>query len=148
MANVTIHSLDTREGATPSPLPTLLQTPGGLALLDLQGTINHPKQPNGEPLIGDFSFARLEFPQYDPDSVIGGTTWMKRVFLYVGEYQRLQGEVKKLAKPFAIVGKKQQPQQQGTTGAVEEELQVIDIVKYKLLFSGRPEPVGTAHAPV
>jgi chromosome transmission fidelity protein 8 len=129
------------QSSTASPLPSLLKTPGGLALLDLQGTINHPKQPNGEPLIGDFSFGRLEFPEYDPDSVIGGTAWMKRVFLYVGEYQRLNGEVKKLAKPFAIVRKK-------TKQAVEEdELEVVDIVKYKLLFSGRPEPVGTAHAP-
>ncbi|KAI6781820.1 chromosome transmission fidelity protein 8 [Emericellopsis cladophorae] len=147
-----MHPPDTK-ASTASPLPTLLKTPGGLALLDLQGTINHPKQPNGEPLIGDFSFGRLEFPEYDPDSVIGGTAWMKRVFLYVGEYQRLNGEVKKLVKPFAIVGKKQQQQQQqeaarGEGEGKEDELEIIDIVKYKLLFSGRPEPVGTEHAPV
>ncbi|KAG9257495.1 chromosome transmission fidelity protein 8 [Emericellopsis atlantica] len=144
MSTITIHPPDTKASAA-SPLPTLLKTPGGLALLDLQGTINHPKQPNGEPLIGDFSFGRLEFPEYDPDSVIGGTAWMKRVFLYVGEYQRLNGEVKKLAKPFAIVGKKQQQEAAGE--GKEDELEIVDIVKYKLLFSGRPEPVGTTHAP-
>ena len=147
MSTVTIHPPDNQASAA-SPLPALLRTPGGLALLDLQGTINHPKQPNGEPLIGDFSFGRLEFPEYDPDSVVGGTAWMKRVFLYVGEYQRLNGEVKKLAKPFAIVGKKKKQQQQQATAGEEDELEVVDIIKYKLLFSGRPEPVGTAHAPV
>lgn len=135
----------------PSPLPQIVQTPSGLALLELQGTINHPKDHNtGEPL-SSFNFGRLDFPEYSPDVI--GSAWMKRVFMYVGEYQRLNGELKKMPKAFAVVRKKQGDGDvnMGDEGEEEEgkgeELEVVDIIKYKLLFSGRPEPVGTAHAP-
>ena len=56
--------------------------------------------------------------------------------LYVGKHQRLTGEVKKLAKPLAVVGKRE--------GLVEvvEELEIREVVRWKVLFSTRPEPVG------
>lgn len=42
------------------------------------------------------------------------------------------GQVKKMAKPIAVV------QRRGET----DELEVLDIVKYKLIFGSRPEPVN------
>lgn len=73
---------------------------------------------------------------------------MKRVYLYVGQHQRLTGEVKKLAKAIAVVRRKV-----GLEGGMEgedgegkgkEELEVVEIVKHKIVFGSRPEPVTSA----
>lgn len=144
----------------PNPLPKLLQTPSGLALLELQGTINLP-EPDLEdvdiPKITDSStqsfqtpIGRLIFPEYDtanPDN----TKWMKRVYLYVGKHQRLTGEVKKLPRAFAVIRKKETGSSSQTNVDVSmqdvesdagDELEIMEIVKWKILFSTRPEPVG------
>lgn len=72
---------------------------------------------------------------------------MKTVHLYVGRHQRLTGEVKKLPKPIAILRKSTR---QGGIGEddqmsgveEEQELEVAEIVEWKILFSSRPEPVS------
>ncbi|KAL2205415.1 hypothetical protein CC79DRAFT_1371226 [Sarocladium strictum] len=145
----TVHIYPPRADAkTSSPLPQLLQTPSGLALLELQGTINLPAQTDPaddsappSSLPEGIDVGRLEFPDYDPDAE--GSAWMSRVHLYVGQHQRLTGEVKKLPKPLAVVRKRGggEMQNDGT-----EDLEVAEVVKYKILFSNRPEPVGTAVA--
>lgn len=131
-----------KETPASSPLPQLFDTPSGLAMLELQGVINHPTDSEGEPLSG-FNFGRVDFPDYNPDAV--GSAWMKRVHLYIGQHQRLNGEVKKLPKAMAVVRRKEPAG--GADGEEGESLEVVEIVKYKLMFSGRPEPVGTANAP-
>src|SRR5205814_1172240 len=97
-----------------NPLPKLLQTPAGLALLELQGTINMPLLENPETSEDDSSVTggsqqtpvgRLVFPHYSADAPAEDTSWMKRVHLYVGQHQRLTGEVKKLPKPMAVIKK-------------------------------------------
>lgn len=126
----------------PNPLPTLLQTPSGLAILELQGTINVPgnedEDMEGTPTNIDPASAfetpigKLMFPDYstlNPDD----TKWMKRAYLYVGRYQRMTGEVKKLPLPLAVVQK--HPSE-------AEELEVVEIVRYKIFFKSRPEPVN------
>jgi chromosome transmission fidelity protein 8 len=67
------------------------------------------------------------------------TSWHKRVYLYVGKHQRLTGEVKKLPKPMAVLRKREAA---GETDGGESELEIAEIVYYKLLFAHRPEPVG------
>lgn len=123
-----------------NPLPQLLHTPSGLALLELQGTINLPAHDtDSAPFPGDLQqipIGRLIFPDYNPE--LKGEedkAWMKRAYLYVGKHQRLTGEVKKLPKAIAVLRKKKDVE--------EEELEVVEIVKWKILFSNRPEPVGT-----
>lgn len=77
---------------------------------------------------------------------------MKRVYLYVGQHQRLTGEVKKLPRAIAVVRRKRTDgsRTSESDGAnvnsegVPEELEVAEIIKYKLVFSQRPEPVGTS----
>ncbi|CAI7591227.1 unnamed protein product [Penicillium crustosum] len=86
--------------STPNnPLPALLQTPSGLALLELQGTINIPSGNEEDDL--DYStstddpastfetpIGKLMFPDYsvhNPDD----TKWMKRVYMYIGRNARL-----------------------------------------------------------
>jgi chromosome transmission fidelity protein 8 len=128
----------------PSSLPQLLQTPSGLAIIEIQGTIHHPGQNvNPEDTVNAQSqiqsVGRLEFPLYD-NSNPSDEKWMKKVYLYIGKYQRLTGEVKKLAKPFGVLQKVG-----ATSGDGQDDsatLEITEIVKHKILFSGRPEPVG------
>ena len=151
---------------TDNPLPTLLQTPSGLALLELQGTINLPEHDDEDAVTStetnvlttgqETPIGRLIFPDYDEKDP-GSTGWMKRVYMYVGKHQRLTGEVKKLPKAIAIIRKRRDrlaAQTNGDDGDAMEgvegeqteqtaDLEIVEIVKYKILFSTRPEPVGT-----
>lgn len=145
MTTVKIYPPSGREEPNTSPLPQLLQTPSGLALLELQGTINLPHDSEGKTL-ADVEVGRVDFPDYDPSVEGGGSGWMKRVHLYIGQHQRLTGEVKKLPKALAVV-RRQGGQDEAVEGEGNADLEVVEIVKYKLMFSHRPEPVGTAHAP-
>ncbi|KAJ5489692.1 hypothetical protein N7539_004582 [Penicillium diatomitis] len=131
-----------------NPLPQLLQTPSGLALLELQGTINvpTPETESDDDIHGSFAqpatyetpIGKLMFPDYsvhNPDD----TQWMKRVYLYIGRYQRMTGEVKKLPRPIAVL-RKRCDNEIKTAGS--EELEVVEIVRYKVFFKNRPEPVN------
>lgn len=80
------------------------------------------------------------FPDYSPQTTApDDTKWMKRVYLYVGRYQRLTGEVKKLSHPIALV---QRRQKETTSDSEGEELEIVEIIKYRLFFKNRPEPVN------
>lgn len=150
--SVTLHPSTTSPptATTPgNPLPQLLQTPSGLALLELQGIINLPtadgdeasSQQQQQPI----PIGRLDFPEYRPDSITfdaSSTAWMRRVYMYVGQHQRLTGEVKKLPRAVGVVRRRQRGE--GPEDDGPEELEVVEIVKYKIVFSSRPEPVGTA----
>jgi chromosome transmission fidelity protein 8 len=143
-----IPSLAT-SGPVKSALPSLLQTPNGLAILEIQGTVHAPspestgdlgetQDSSSQTLIG-----HIDFPEYVPDSE--DQKWMKRVYLYVGEHQRLVGELKKLSKPIAVI-KKRDVLDTGPNGSSAamgsaEALEVLEVVKWKLMFQGRPEPV-------
>lgn len=77
---------------------------------------------------------------------------MKRVWMYVGEHQRLQGEVRKLPRAVAVLRRRDKAGRapggvaSGDDGDEAEELEVAEIVKYKVVFSSRPEPVGAGEA--
>lgn len=60
----------------------------------------------------------------------------------------MAGEAKKLGKPFAIIRKRgaelvdgDVPMRDGYSAAADE-LEIVEIVKYKITFPTRPEPVG------
>jgi len=140
--------------ASSNPLPQLLQTPSGLAILELQGTINMPTtQPSELPtdtheqLSQQTPIGKLVFPDYSASDTASNTAWMKRVYLYVGQHQRLTGEVKKLLKPMAVIRRRDAqraaPEEVQGEAGVEEELEIVEIVRWKILFSSRPEPVGS-----
>lgn len=117
-----------------NPLPQLLQTPTGLAILEIQGTINLPSP---DPSSHTTPIGRLVFPDYSEDSSSSGTAWMKTVHLYVGQHQRLTGEVKKMPNQVAVIRKREDHQTDS------EELEIVEVVYWKVVFSSRPEPVGT-----
>ncbi|KAF9888116.1 hypothetical protein FE257_009252 [Aspergillus nanangensis] len=155
MPSVSLHPRALSPATTPSsasnPLPPLLQTPSGLAILEIQGTINVPSDPNqgnpDEPLdptapVFETPLGKLLFPDYSPQTTTpDDTKWMKRVYLYIGKYQRMPGEVKKLAKPLAVVQRRPQTASRTDDG---EQLEIVEIVKYRILFKNRPEPVNDA----
>lgn len=157
MATVKLYPkvLNTSESSR-NPLPQLLQTPSGLALLEMQGTINLPSSEETEsdhaPSAHDIPIGRLIFPAYN-ESNKEDKSWMKQVYMYVGKHQRLTGEVKRLPKAIAIIRKRVDAQEDkavdedgdmdGERQEKVEELEIVEIVKYKIIFSTRPEPVGT-----
>ncbi|MCJ1294806.1 hypothetical protein MMC34_006364 [Xylographa carneopallida] len=84
---------------------------------------------------------RLVFPDYNSSSPAEDNSWHKKVYLYVGKHQRLTGEVKKLLKPLAVV-RRRMKEQGYQRKEQEDELEVVEIVNWKVVFSNRPEPVG------
>ncbi|KAI8630953.1 hypothetical protein F5Y19DRAFT_40901 [Xylariaceae sp. FL1651] len=136
---------------THNPFPELIQTPSGLAILEIQGTINLPPSDDisAETSYRELQIGRLSFPDYHPDTQdASNTSWMKLVHLYVGQHQRLTGEIKKLPRAIAIIRKRPKSGEDMemvglTSDGAREDLEVVEIVKYKLMFSHRPEPVGS-----
>ena len=134
---------DRGASVTAQALPQLLQTPSGLAIVEVQGTVNAPAGSTD----GSAPIGKLIFPQYDPHNPTEDTSWQKRVYLYVGKHQRLTGEVKKLAKPLAVVRRRQVHNAlEKTSNNVDDALEIAEIVYYKIMFSNRPEPVGATDA--
>jgi chromosome transmission fidelity protein 8 len=160
-SSIPIHTSASRPDVVGhNPLPSLLHTPSGLALLELQGTINLPPPPESSSptamdISGDYPsqetpIGRLVFPDYEEG--VEGQQWMKKVYLYVGKHQRLTGEVKKLPKAMAVIRKRNVGTRADTNGNTEgdeyenAELEIVELVKFKILFSSRPEPVGALAA--
>jgi chromosome transmission fidelity protein 8 len=123
-------------------------------VLEIQGTIHGPfRTPELEDQTRSpktSQIGRLEFPLYNPQASNDDGKWMKKVYLYVGKHQRLTGEVKKLGKPLAVIRKvdhSSDRDRDGDSGSnvrerTQDALEIVDVVKFKVLFSGRPEPVG------
>ncbi|KAI0445524.1 putative sister chromatid cohesion protein Ctf8 [Xylaria telfairii] len=151
-SSVTLHLPTVATEAPPSnPLPQIVHTPSGLAILELQGTINLPQvNENGTQLNDhELEIGRISFPDYHPETQDeSSTAWMKRVHLFVGQHQRLTGELKKLPRAIAVIRKKpgsgpDVEMADSSSQGAQEDLELVEIVKYKLVFSHRPEPVGT-----
>ncbi|KAE8872890.1 hypothetical protein PTNB73_02041 [Pyrenophora teres f. teres] len=165
MPSIPVHlpSRATVPSLAENPLPELLHTPSGLALLEVQGTIHFPTP---APSSSSTQIGKLVFPHYNPDiNDPSDTKWMKRVYMYVGKGQRMTGECKKLANPIGIMRKRERKDggdvemgglegddddddddEQKNNGG-EEELEIVEIVRYKIVFSSRPEPIsGVAEA--
>lgn len=115
-------------------LPQLLHTPSGLALLEIQGTINLPPSSLSNPT----EIGNLIFPS-DPET-------NNKVWLYIGKHQRMTGELKKLVTPLGVLRRRVREDIEMTDCNKEkwdgEELEITEIIRWKIIFSGRPEPVG------
>lgn len=164
MPSIPLHpTTSSRSPTTSNPFPPLIQTPSGVALLEIQGTLHTPSsnqdvtRPSSldhsleNSALHETSVGRIVFPHYNP-SLLGeeDLSWMKRVYLYVGKHQRLTGEVKKLGKPVAVLRKRiveektdrmVDMEDKAVSEEAGEELEIVEIVRFKILFAGRPEPV-------
>ena len=167
MPSISLCPLDPfRSRPTSNPFPSLIQTPSGFALLEIQGTL-HTSSSNQDAIytssldpslessaLHETDVGRIVFPHYNP-ALLGeeDLRWMKQVYLYVGKHQRLIGEVKKLGKPVAVLRKRLTEEKtvdmddmddiehEGVFERAGEELEVVEIILFKILFAGRPEPV-------
>lgn len=72
----------------------------------------------------------------------GGDWDGKRVFLFIGKHQRMTGEVKKLAKPLAIVRRRRPDSADDDSSVTGDEVEIAEIAYFKILFTHRPEPMG------
>lgn len=146
MPSIPLHLPSGTQTQQTNPLPTLLRTPSGLSLLEIQGTIHTPTRwSEGSTTASSLDsckitpVGRLVFPNYSEATSETGL-WMKTVHLYIGLHQRLTGEVKKLARPLAVIRRRTEDAKTEEAGG--DELDIVDVVYYKVIFSSRPEPVG------
>lgn len=160
MPSIPLHPTPSTPHETPeqNPLPQLLQTPSGLALLEIQGTINMPapsapleEEGTGDNMEIDHSIShetpvgRLVFPDIMNENDKKNNSKSQRVYLYVGKHQRLTGTLKKLPKPLGVIRRRNPNERETDAGDGEwvgKELEIVDIVEWKILFSNRPEPVS------
>jgi len=142
MPSITLHPTPlSTPSTTTNPLPPLLQTPLGLAILEIQGSLNIPASSSTSETslqIGSLSFPLLAASQ---DGGVSEGPWMKKVWLFVGRNQRLTGEVRKLGKPVGVVRRRVggENEKEGRGEGGEEELEIVEIVRWKLFFGARPE---------
>lgn len=163
MPSIPLHLPDPRRQLSSpdsaNPLPGLLKTPSGLAILEIQGTLNVPSLrglgmdvPLSDEHATNTSIGSLHFPAYSPTDEVDNLAWTKCVYLQVGRHQRLTGEVKKLQQPLAVVRRKTSTEsdesqaveiEAGKRRTMNEVLEIVEVVNWKIIFSQRPEPVGT-----
>lgn len=135
MPSLILHTPPPGRSAEPTnPLPSLLHTPSGLGLIELQGSILSENAEADAAAV--FQLGRLVFPAAEGTDGSGGWDG-KRVLLYVGEHQRMAGEVKKLSKPVAVIRRRP------SSSSVDDEVEIAEIVYFKIVFGHRPEPMGT-----
>ena len=130
-----------------NPLPGLLHTPAGLAMIEIQGSVHTPAMSSDTS--HSVEVGRLEFPLLDASKTSTEEgSWMKKAHLYIGKHQVLNGEVKKLAKPLAVIVKATEAVSESTQAdtsshnSQSDKLDIIAVIKYKIIFSSRPEPVS------
>ncbi|EME49047.1 hypothetical protein DOTSEDRAFT_49381 [Dothistroma septosporum NZE10] len=121
-----------------NPLPAVLQTPSGLAMVELQGSVLVENAGAGEEL----QLGNLVFPPAEDDEDNNGDWDGKRVFLFVGKHQRMAGEVKKLTKPVAVLRRRPVAADANPSTPGAEEVEIAEVIYRKILFAQRPEPVG------
>ncbi|KAI8934600.1 hypothetical protein NX059_008295 [Plenodomus lindquistii] len=149
--HIALSSSTPSTASSENPLPTLLHTPTGLALLEIQGTVHFPSPTTDGP--PSTQIGKLVFPHYNPSiNDPADTKWMKRVYMYVGKGQRMTGEVKKLGKPVGVMRKRVVGGENGDVRMEggddsedkegREELEIVEVVRYKIVFSARPEPIS------
>lgn len=104
-----------------------ITTPFGRALLEIQGVLNLPTSTPEESSVHAGNFIRVGD---EGTAVKFGRVEFNgdKATMFVGNLQRLLGEVVPLAVPLGVL-------------KVEEGLEIVDVIKYKLIFKDRPLPV-------
>ncbi|KAK9480882.1 chromosome transmission fidelity protein 8 [Lipomyces japonicus] len=131
----------------PAALPTVLQTPSGLALIEIQGTIHTSGAGAGgdhhdddEPV---HEIGRLVFQ--------GSTVW-----LWIGRHQRMEGSIVDLKPPLGLIKRVQQKKNDHDHEHEQEQeqkdhdesgnphgtaVEIVEIIRKKIVFLTRPEPI-------
>ncbi|KAK9450436.1 putative sister chromatid cohesion protein ctf8 protein [Limtongia smithiae] len=124
-------ALSSTPSVTSPILPQIFETPQGFALLEIQGTLHYPDSSDAP---------QLEIGKLTVD----GT----RAWIWIGEHQRMEGRVVDLQPPLGILRRasltdSDAPSENGSPDGVAVE--IVDIIKKKLVFTTRPEPMVRGH---
>jgi chromosome transmission fidelity protein 8 len=114
--------------------PSIITTVLGNAILEIQGELILPdEKPAGLTPEEDEKYSQLEGSEW---AVKFGKLELedKKATLFIGTTQRLLGEVKKLDPPLAILKFPNVPD-------TDDPIEMIDVIKYKIIFAGRPLPI-------
>ena len=155
------NTIEAEEGLLPRGNDSLstVMTPHGLAVLEIQGELNLPDhrpvgttqtpQTNDSPYItvddiyDAVKFGHLEFDKKDES----------KVTLFIGKSQRLIGNIVKLDTPLGLLKiplsgangmnleDDQNDKDKDDASESTEKVQMIDIVKAKMIFKHRPLPI-------
>lgn len=115
----------------------VVSSPLGLVLLDIQGELNLPhenskdryERATADQVHEAVRFGRIEFDKSN----------LSRVTLFIGESQRLVGKVVELPRPIGILRISNLSDEAKTSSS--QNIDLIDIVKKKMLFDQRPLPI-------
>lgn len=131
---------------TVTTLPSVLQTPSGLILVEVQGTIhvgahtlvsteglglnsqseNAPAEEKSVRFLGTFDFSQVE---------------KKEITLVIDEHQCLRGKITKLKAPLAVL-KMDNATRDGDGGTSDQiSIPIMGLIESKVVFSTRPEPI-------
>lgn len=133
-------------------LPSVLHTPSGLALIEIQGKIHIGNRPLIQSAL-DLQHLTDEDTE-DQCSIdsgqqkkLGTVEFLdngKDVCLVIGKHQRLRGKISELKTPLAVLKLNAGDE----TGSAEQQgdgdirtIPILEVIKYKILFNLRPEPV-------
>lgn len=163
--NVSFESVAGRGQATkvggesgPGDFSTVVATPLGLALVEIQGELSIPKEtPAGLSVSEQELFTRVPLPKLyrtageeseDVEVVRFGRLELdeslQRATLFISTTQRLVGTVEKIDPPLGVLKVvhadtvAERAQTEGTSGKVCE---MIDVVGTKIIFKHRPLPI-------
>jgi chromosome transmission fidelity protein 8 len=140
IANIDYSKANERLNSEPmntgNAIDNVLSTPFGLVLLEIQGELNIPHEVTTNNL-QDFitvdsihravKFGQLKVDEKDP----------KKLTLFVGNSQRLIGDLVKLNPPLAVL---KVPIDKSDL-IKNKSIDMIDIIENKLIFKERPLPI-------
>ena len=130
------HRLNSEPLEAGSVTDNVISTPFGLVLLEIQGELNLPREVPKDNLQDFISvdsihhavkFGRLQLDEKDP----------KKLTLFVGNSQRLIGDLVKLNPPLAVL----KVPIDKTDLIKDKSIDMIDIIEKKLIFKERPLPI-------
>lgn len=103
-------------------------------MVELQGSVLSEQDEAG--VSTALSLGKIVFPAAG-EAAQSGEWDGRRVHLFIGQHQRMAGEVKKLTKPLAVMRRKAD-----CDVTTRDEVEIAEIVYFKMLFAHRPEPMG------
>lgn len=131
MPSKTLNYDDAHKSLTAETTHTLT-TPLGNAILEIQGELVLPEEkPDGLTEEEAAKYVPLEDP--NTHAIRFGKLEIEgnKAVLYIGKTQRLIGDIKDVQPPLALL----------KFNGEDGEVQVKDVIKKKIIFTGRPLPI-------
>lgn len=128
-----------------SKYPPIIETPSGIALLEIQGTININDRALTAGSVSDLSNGLDNFNPYLRRK-IGKIDFSNHengeIVMEVDEHQRLRGKITKLKQPLGLLKlNKDDDNTVGNDENAEIEIPIVEIITHKVVFATRPEPL-------